>query len=197
MESRLHAIPGIVKGPAVLPRSAPGLANCETDRVRGRGDELPSRQHHYPPGDVLDETAVMKWALATIDRVHVRGGAVRSASLARSAGGRRYGATFARHDLGRCSANVRVGGRAGGRRARWSWEPKDCGVRRGSVGADTGDRRRYDRSRHRAGASSWSRCLRERAELSRRWRTPGLRATRNPGARRKDQRSDNGLHRRR
>ena len=111
MESRLHAIPGIVTGPAALPRSAPGLAIAKRTESGGRGDELPSRQRHYPPGDVLDEIAVMKWALlAAIDRVRVRGGAVRGAPLARSPGGRRCGATLVRHDLGRCSPR--------GRRAR-------------------------------------------------------------------------------
>ena len=30
---------------------------------RGRGDELPSWRGHYPPGDVLDEPATMKWGL--------------------------------------------------------------------------------------------------------------------------------------
>ena len=37
--------------------------HCQMDEVRGCGDELQSRQRHYPTGDVLDEIAVMKWVL--------------------------------------------------------------------------------------------------------------------------------------
>ena len=37
------------------------VRHCDMDR--GRGDELPSWRGHYPPGDVLDEPATMKWGL--------------------------------------------------------------------------------------------------------------------------------------
>ena len=119
----------------------------------------------------------------------------RDATSIHAAGRRRYRAKRGRHDFGRRSADDRLGERAGGRRASWSREPKDPDARRGSVGAGAGDRRRHDRSRHRAGASAWGRCPRERAELSCRRRTLALRATRHPGARPPDRRSHGGLQR--
>ena len=90
---------------------------------------------------------------------------------------------------------VRVQTRADLGAVRWGRERKDRGVRPGSAGAGMGDRRRHDRSRHRAGASAWDRCAREQAELSCRRRTLTLRKTRHPGACRADRRSDGGLQR--
>ena len=78
---------------------------------------------------------------------------------------------------------------------RWGRERKNRGVPPGSEGTGMGDRRRHNRSRHRAGVSAWNRCAREQAEQSCRSRTLTLRETRHPGACRADRRSDGGLQR--
>lgn len=90
MESRLHAIPGIVTGPAALPRSAPGSAIVKRigSEVAATNCRRVSATTHR--GNVRDEIPVRKWTLlAAIDRVRVRGGAVRGALLARFARGHR------------------------------------------------------------------------------------------------------------